>query len=118
MVNQNPTVDQVEAEGGRDVSPLVDNIKSRSTWLRALFMLIYYVLIGLAGMVATFVVIVGFFWVLFTGEVNQQLRQAGQGIAAYIYEIVRYLTFSTDERPFPFGSEWPSAEHPEGDNLK
>lgn len=117
MVDQNPAVDQVEAETGRDASPLEENIKSRSTWLRALFMLIYYVLIGLVGMVGTFVVVVGFFWVLFTGEVNRQLRQAGQGIAAYIYEILRYLTFNTDERPFPFGGEWPSAAHREDDKL-
>lgn len=108
MVDQNPAVDQVESEGNGDTSPLEQNIKSRSTWLRLLFMVIYYVLICLAGMVGTFVVVVGFLWVLFTGEVNQQLRQVGQGIAAYIYEIVRYLTFNTDERPFPFGAEWPS----------
>jgi hypothetical protein len=33
----------------------------------------------------------------------------GQSLARYIYENVRYLTFNTDERPFPFGGKWPSA---------
>ncbi len=108
MVDQNPTVDQVESEGGGDASPLEQNIKSRATWLRLLFMVIFYALISLAGLVGTFVVVVGFFWVLFTGEVNQQLRQAGQAIASYMYEIIRYLTFNTDDKPFPFGGEWPS----------
>ena len=109
MVDQNPTVDQVESEGSGTATPLEKNIKSRSTWLRLLFMLIYYALISLAGLVGTFVVVVGFFWVLFTGEVNQQLRQVGQAIASYMYEIIRYLTFNTDDKPFPFGGEWPSA---------
>jgi hypothetical protein len=36
----------------------------------------------------------------------------GQSIAAYIYESIRYLTFNTDDRPFPFGSPWPSTEEP------
>ena len=74
MVDQIPTVDQVEPEGGGSTSPLEQNIKSRTTWLRLLFILIYCALISLAGFVGTFVVVVGFFWVLFTGEVNQQLR--------------------------------------------
>jgi hypothetical protein len=108
MVDQNPTVDQVESESSGTGTPLQENIKSRSTWLRLLFMLIYSALIGFAGLVGTFVVVVGFFWVLFTGEVNQQLQQVGQAIARYIYEIVRYLTFNTDDKPFPFGGEWPS----------
>ena len=110
MIDQNPTADQVTPGNDGGVSPFEENIRSRSTWLRLLFMLIYYVLISLAGLVGTFVVVVGFFWVLFTGEVNQQLRQVGQGIASYIYEIVRYLTFNTDDKPFPFGRDWPSAE--------
>jgi hypothetical protein len=109
MVDQNPTADQVAAGNDAGSSPLEENIRSRSTWLRLLFMLIYYILISLASLVGTFVVVVGFFWVLFTGEVNQQLRQVGQGIASYIYEIVRYLTYNTEEKPFPFGRDWPSA---------
>lgn len=114
MVDQNPTADQAEPQDGSGESPFEKNIRSRNTWLRLLFMLIYYVLISIAGVVGTFVVVVGFFWVLFTGEVNPQLRQVGQGIAAYIYEIVRYLTFNTDDKPFPFGRDWPSGAEGQG----
>ena len=66
-------------------------------------------LISLAGLVGCFVVVVGFCWVLFTGETNRQLQQVGQSIASYLYEIVRYLTFNTDDKPFPFGGDWPAA---------
>ncbi len=109
MVDQNPTADQVESDGNGGASPLEENIKSRSTWLRLLFMLIYGMLISLAGLVGSFVVVVGFCWVLFTGERNRQLQQVGQSIASYLYEIVRYLTFNTDDKPFPFGRDWPAA---------
>jgi len=109
MGGENPTVDQVTVEEDGGTSPLEENLKSRSTWLRLIFMLVFCVLISLASLVGTVVVVLGFLWVLFKGEVNQQLKQAGQGLASYIFEIVRYLTFNSDEKPFPFGREWPSA---------
>jgi len=48
------------------------------------------------------------FWVLFTGETNKLLEKFGQSLAAYTYQIIRYLTFNTEERPFPFDLDWPS----------
>lgn len=108
MGDENPTVDQVEVEEKSEASQLEQNIKSRATWLRLLFMLIFCVLISLAMAVGSFVVIVGFLWVLFTGEVNNQLQQVGQSLAGYFREVIRYLTFNTDDKPFPFGGEWPS----------
>ena len=56
---------------------------------------------SLGGMVGSVVVVLGFFWVLFIGEINQQLREVGQSLAIYVYESMRYLTFNSDEPPFP-----------------
>ena len=108
-MSDNPTVDQVASEQVAG-SKVEENLKSRTTWLRLLFMAIYGLVAWLAGMVGLVVVVLGFFWVLFTGEVNRELRQIGQAIASYIYEIVRYLTFNTDDKPFPFGGAWPSGK--------
>jgi len=107
--NDNPTIDQVAADGAEN-GKMEENLKSRTTWLRLLFMCIYGLICSLAGMVGTVIVVLGFFWVLFTGEVNRELRQIGQAIAAYVYEIIRYMTFNTDDKPFPFGGAWPSGE--------
>ncbi len=41
---------------------------------------------------------------------RRELRQVGHAIATYMYEIIRYLTFNTDGKPFPFGAAWPSGE--------
>jgi hypothetical protein len=46
---------------------------------------------------------------LITGEVNRQVQEAGQSVATYLYNIFRFLTFNTDEKPFPLGGEWPSS---------
>ena len=108
MSDGNPPADDAfVADKGPD-RPIEENLKSRATWMRFLFMVICAVLIGLASFVGTFVVVLGFLWVLFTGDVNRQLREVGQSIAAYIYENIRFLTFNTDDRPFPLGNDWPS----------
>jgi hypothetical protein len=113
MSNQNPPADHVIAEEEeRSGVPIEENIKSRSTWLRLVFMFIFYVIATLTGAVASAVVVLGFLWVLFTGEKNRQLQQAGQAVASYLYEIIRYLTFNSDEKPFPFGRDFPASETP------
>lgn len=109
MGDDNPTVDQVNVEERGKSSPLEENLKSRRTWLRFVFMLVFYLLISLASLVGTAIVVLGFLWVLFTGEVNRSLQQTGQSLASYMYEIVRYLTYNSDDKPFPFGGDWPTA---------
>lgn len=108
MSDTNSQADQAFANDNAAGTPLEKNLKSRATWTRLLFMLICYVLVSLAGLVGSVVVVLGFLMVLFTGEVNRELREVGQSLATYIYQNIRYLTFNTDDRPFPFGNEWPA----------
>ena len=110
MSNENPPADHVISDNNDSGIPIEENIKSRSTWLRLLFMVVFYVLATVTSAVLSVVVVLGFFWVLVTGEKNGQLQQAGQVIAAYLYEIIRYLTFNTEDKPFPFGKDLPSAD--------
>ena len=110
MSDSNPPADDAFVDQKEPGKPIEANIKSRATWTRFLFMVLSYILVSLAAMVGMVIVVFGFLWVLFTGEVNRELKGVGQSIAAYIHENIRFLTFNTDERPFPFGSEWPSPE--------
>jgi hypothetical protein len=89
-----------------------EHIKSRTTWLRLLFMVVFVFLYGISRFVVGAVVVLQFFWVLFTGETNERLKTLGQSLATYTYQIVRYLTYNTDSRPFPFDDDWPSAAAP------
>lgn len=108
MSNDNPTVDDVMVDDSGSGHRIEDNLKSRATWTRLLFMVLCYILVSIASMVGTFVVVLGFLWVLFSGEVNRQIQQIGRSLASYIGEIIRYLTFNTEQRPFPLGGDWPS----------
>lgn len=109
MSDPMPPADHAVGDPADADKPLEENLKSRDTWMRLLFMVICYVLVSLAALVCTAVVVLGFLMVLFTGKINAELREVGQSLARYIYENIRYLTFNTDERPFPFGRPWPSA---------
>ena len=110
MSDDKPPADHVLPDDTEAGIPIEEHIKSRSTWLRLLFMLIFYAIGTVTTAVLSVVVVLGFFWVLFTGEKNAQLQQVGQVVAAYLYQIVRYLTFNTYDKPFPFGDDLPSAD--------
>ncbi len=109
MSDDNPSVDHAMIDDEDKATPIEEHLKSRSTWLRLVFMLVFWVLAGVTTFVASVVIVLGFFWVLFTGETNARLKQVGKSIAAYIYQIISYLTYNSDDKPFPFG-EWPSAD--------
>lgn len=91
--------------------PIEENIKSRSTWLRGLFMLVFVAIYMLSRIVVGAVVLLQFLWVLFTGEPNDRLRVLGQSLATYTSQLIRYLTWNTERRPFPFDEDWPPGEN-------
>jgi hypothetical protein len=84
------------------------HVKSRSTWLRLVFMIIMWVLYEVTRLVTAVVVVLQFLHVLFTGETNPRLKDFGRSLATYTHEMVSYLTFNTEVRPFPFDAEWPA----------
>lgn len=107
MNNETSPSDDTSAGGQEGGGQFEENVKSRSTWLRLFFMIVVGFLYGVSRVVVGAVVVVQFFWVLFTGGVNQSLETFGQSLATYTYQIIRYLTFVSDERPFPFDADWP-----------
>jgi hypothetical protein len=108
MSNDNPPADHAFADDSKTGKRVEENLKSGETWMRCLFMLVSCILASVAFFAGSVIVVLGFFYVLFTGEVNQQIKEAGQSVATYLYNIARYLTFNTDEKPFPMGGKWPS----------
>ncbi len=84
-----------------------ENIKAQDTWLRLLFIIIYGMILWLSAVVLAFVVIFQFLSVLFTRETQKNLLEFGGSLAEYVRQIVAYLTFNTEYKPFPFG-DWPA----------
>lgn len=87
---------------------LKDNLRKRQTWLRGLYMVLFVLAFHVAEFVLGAVVLLQFLFTLFTGDTNQRLLQFGENLSEYVYQILRFLTFNTEEMPFPF-SDWPDA---------
>ena len=85
------------------------NLKSQSTWMRGLYMLLYAIFAGIAEIVLYAVVVFQFLLKLFTGDTNERLRKLGQGLSTYVYQCFCFLTFNSEYHPYPFGA-WPKGE--------
>ena len=85
-----------------------DKLTARATWTRFLYMVLFVAVFHVAAGVAGLVMVVQFALTLITGESNAELRQLGGRIGRYLAEIVSFLTFAGDERPYPF-KPWPGA---------
>lgn len=97
-----------DSERSKEPSELEKNVKSRSTWMRLVFMLISLALLAVSRVVTGAVVIIQFFTVLLTGKAHDQLKDWGHSLAIYSYEVVDFLTFNSEIRPFPFDADWPT----------
>ena len=80
--------------------------KDRETWMRGLYMLLFAVIFWVAEVLLLATAVFQFGCVLFTARRNERLLGFGEGLSRWFYEIVAFLTFNTDEKPFPF-SDWP-----------
>ena len=110
MTANDPPLDHAppeETPTGRK-SEIEENLKSRSTWMRFLFMLLCFVAYMVTRAVVFAVVVVQFLYALFTSEPNPRLSALGHSLALYTCELIDYLTYHTDERPFPFDKDWPT----------
>jgi hypothetical protein len=84
------------------------NVKSRGTWKRAVHMIVLAIAFNVAELVIYAVTIFQFLSALITGEPNGNLRRFGTELGDYVSSIVRFLTFASEEKPFPF-APWPSS---------
>ncbi|MDX2349697.1 MAG: DUF4389 domain-containing protein [Porticoccus sp.] len=93
------------------------NLLNIETWVRLLYMLVFGLLSVVARMVIWIVAILQFLLVLVTGTGNDNLRDLGQGTSKWVYQTFLFLTFNSDDKPFPF-SDWPEVEAPLTEELQ
>lgn len=90
-----------------DNEQLKSNLTSSKHWLRLVFMLLFAAILQLASLVMWILVAVQFVFSLITGEDNQHLRRFGHSLSTYIYDVLKFLCYSSEEKPFPF-ADWPA----------
>ena len=89
-----------------------ENVSRRSIWLRLVFMIVLGVAYSVAELITFAVVVSQFLSSLFTGQPNDRLTRFGRNLARYFQQIIVFMTFATEEKPFPF-APWPNEPHGE-----
>lgn len=85
------------------------DVTRRETWQRLLYVILFAIIYGVADIIVTAVVVLQFGFVLLTGKRNEYVLAFGGTLSRFLYEILLYLTFKSDDKPFPF-SAWPTAD--------
>ncbi|MFA5983811.1 MAG: DUF4389 domain-containing protein [Methylococcaceae bacterium] len=84
-----------------------ENLKKLSTWKRIFFMLIFAAIGGLVRMLVWAVIFLQIASTLLTGKVNPNILTFGRHLSIYTYHILLFLTYNSDNLPFPF-ADWNS----------
>jgi hypothetical protein len=90
-----------------------DRLLSVDHWLRFGFMVVFVLILSVVSYLIVGLVILQFCWALIAGEGNDKLRDFGSSVSRFILHVLRFLTYNTDIKPFPF-TDWPK---PENDDI-
>ena len=83
------------------------NLTKSSTWTRLIYIVLFTITFNVAEVVIAVITIIQFFTALFTGGTpNKRLQDLGGMMGAYVREVVAFLTYETEDKPFPIG-DWP-----------
>ena len=83
-----------------------ERVTAKPTWTRGLYILLFVVIYNISEIVVYAVVILQFLFTLFGGDRNSQLQTLGKNLSTFIYQVFMYITYNSDERPYPF-APWP-----------
>jgi hypothetical protein len=85
----------------------IASARPRSLGVRALYMLLMAVAFQLAAWVLVCVAVLQLVLAAVGDSSNDRLRGFGRTLGRYLGQIADFVTFGTEDVPFPF-SDWPS----------
>ena len=72
--------------------------------VRLFYILVYLAILGIVRFVLWGVMLMQVILHLIGAGPNPSAQRAGKAVAEYVYRIWLYLSYNSDEKPFPFGS--------------
>lgn len=106
-------VEETSQTGRSGNNPLLDKLLSPEHWLRFVFMCLFVCVAFVASYVMLVLVIIQFIFALVLGNSETRLRSFGSSLSQYIFQSLNFLTYNTEDKPFPF-ADWPEAETADG----
>jgi len=91
-----------------EIDPAIE-IERVETGLRIVYSIVFAIAYSLVEMLITAVVVFELAYSLVTERApSERIREFGNRLSAYAYQLLRYLTHNSSQRPFPF-SDFPEA---------
>lgn len=87
------------------------HVKSKTTWTRLIYLILYAIIFRVASIVLFAITIIQFLKALLTGSPFDRIQSFGGALAEYNKQLVAYLSYQSDEKPFPVGP-WPPETPP------
>lgn len=79
----------------------------RSIWLRGVLMILMAIAFHISGTLLALGAIIQFLLTLLSVGPNARLIAFGQSLGLYLGQLADFVSFGTEEVPFPF-NDWPS----------
>lgn len=64
--------------------------------------IVSWIIVELWGILATILVVLSFIYTIFTGKRHKGMADFVNKFVSYMYSTLRYISFTTNQRPFPF----------------
>jgi len=80
-----------------------ENVKKTDTWIRGLFIIVYGVVFYFLYLIIWLFVVFQFITKVITGDLNKNLSDTSGWLTDYATQILAYITFQSDEKPWPIG---------------
>jgi hypothetical protein len=90
------------------MSTVQENVKNPDTWLRGLFIVVFGIIFYALYLIIWLLVVFQFVVKVVTGNINTNLLGFSDSLTQYAYQVLRYMTFQSEERPWPF-APWPES---------
>ena len=87
-----------------DTAVLTENIKEPSIWVYFFLKVIYLVFLNFIVPFLGFITLLQLLFSIGSKKPNENLVSFSKKISSYIYQIINFITYSSDQRPWPFNS--------------
>jgi hypothetical protein len=87
---------------GLNEEDLKKHVQDKDTWLRFVYLVVFGVAFYLSILLTFATSIFQFLTKLFSGSSFSGLAEFGDNLATYQSQVTRFLTFASDDKPFPF----------------
>ena len=85
-----------------------NNKDYRNIWIRGIYMILMFFALHLSISIVFIITIIQFIIMLMNEKLNDRLSLLGKDLGQYIQQVINFLTFASEVKPFPF-NDWPQS---------